>query len=81
MEFSNISLCLYGGHKSLINDIFLNPNINTFVSYDDKYLHSWNPANKKLISSVNFTDPDVMNLGNVEKKAGGAPAKAQPQTI
>lgn len=27
LEFSNISLCLYGGHKSLINDIFLNTSI------------------------------------------------------
>ena len=26
LEFSNISLCLYGGHKSMINDIFFNDN-------------------------------------------------------
>ena len=27
LEFSSMSLCVYTGHKSLINDVFLNPNI------------------------------------------------------
>lgn len=42
----------------LINDIFLNPNINSFVSYNDKQLHSWNPETKEIISSIIFQDTE-----------------------
>ena len=49
LEFSNMSLCVYDRHKILINDIFLNQNINTFISYNDKSLHSWNPENMEVI--------------------------------
>lgn len=58
LDFSNISLCVYDKHKVLINDIFLNPNINSFVSYNDKQLHSWNPENKEIISSIIFNDTE-----------------------
>lgn len=58
LEFSNLSLAVYDKHKILINDIFLNTNINTFVSYNDKSLHSWNPETRELISEINFNDAD-----------------------
>lgn len=58
LEFSNMSLCVYEKHKNLINDIFLNKNINTFVSYNDKSLHSWNPESMELISHINFNDAE-----------------------
>ena len=58
LEFSNLSLCVYDKHKILINDIFLNENINTFISYNDKSLHSWNPDTMELISHINFNDAE-----------------------
>ena len=59
LEFSNMSLRVYDKHKNLINDIFLNQNINTFVSYNDKSLHSWSPESMELISHVNFNDAEA----------------------
>ncbi len=43
----------------LINDIFLNKNINTFVSFNDKSLHSWNPETMELVSHINFNDAEI----------------------
>ena len=61
LEFSSGSLCVYDKHKILINDIFLNENINTFISYNDKSLHSWNPETMELISHINFNDAESGN--------------------
>ena len=64
LEFSNLSLRVYDRHRILINDIFLNENINTFISYNDKSLHSWNPETMEVIRQINFAAD--------EKGSGGA---------
>jgi hypothetical protein len=61
LEFSSNSICVYDKHKILINHIFLNENINTFISYNDKSLHSWNPETMELISHINFNEAESMN--------------------
>lgn len=61
LEFSNQFVCMYDKHKNLVSDIFLNKNINTFVSYNDKSLNSWNPETIENICSQNFLDPESKN--------------------
>lgn len=58
LEFSNTHLCTYDRHKNLVNDIFLNKNINTFVSYNDKGLNSWTHDPLENVCQHNFLDPD-----------------------
>ena len=59
--------------------------ISTFVSYDDKYLHSWNPETRKAVASINFTEAEAAmqssSGGTNAPKAGSGGQKTQPQTI
>ena len=66
LEFSNLSLRVYDRHRILINDIFLNQNINTFISYNDKSLHSWNPETMEVIRQINFAADETGSGGAVQ---------------
>lgn len=66
LEFSNLSLRVYDRHRILINDIFLNQNINTFISYNDKSLHSWNPETMEVIRQINFAADEKGSAGAVQ---------------
>ena len=50
-------MCNYSGHIGAnVKNIFHNPNIRSYVSYNDKQLHIWKDDNAELVNSMNFFD-------------------------
>lgn len=56
LEFGHVHSWSYNMHSAPIKEVFWNPNVNCFASYDEKNLHVWDSSNGRMIWSVNFFD-------------------------
>ena len=58
LEFGQELTTSYNRHTAggQVKDIFLNKNIRSFVSYNEKQLHVWRASNGQQVQTVNFHD-------------------------
>lgn len=56
LDFGYITAASYNKHTIQVKSIFWNPNINAFVSYDEKNIHIWEKDTGRQLFNVNFFD-------------------------
>lgn len=56
INFSHTHVCTYSQHLIPAQSIFHNENTDTFISYNEKSLHSWSPNGGENLYTVNFAE-------------------------